>query len=107
MDMAIGCDTLATSYYETSPVRKSTIFTTRDEPKYQISDSTGVAWILGREYYLPNEVSDFRSDVRSLFWFSYRKGFKPIGGTGNLKSDAGWGCCYRCGQMLMGHVLTR
>ncbi|KAI6653288.1 Cysteine protease ATG4A [Oopsacas minuta] len=105
MDMSLSCDTIANTQIDTSPLRKSTCYT--HEQTTHISDSTGAAWLLGREYYLPQEKPEFISDVNSLLWFSYRKGFKPIGGSGNLKSDTGWGCCYRCGQMLMGHSLIR
>ena len=108
MDMALNCDTIATTQNDKSPNRQTNLFSReRRQTKNHISDSTGVSWLLGREYYLPQESDYFLSDVKSLFWFTYRKGFKPIGGTGNLKSDTGWGCCYRCGQMLMGHTLIR
>eukprot|EP00800_Vazella_pourtalesii_P023889 TRINITY_DN992_c1_g1_i9.p1 TRINITY_DN992_c1_g1~~TRINITY_DN992_c1_g1_i9.p1 ORF type:complete len:170 (+),score=27.81 TRINITY_DN992_c1_g1_i9:145-654(+) len=107
MDMALSCDTIATSQSDTSPIRKPYYSPERTHNKFHITDSIGAAWLLGREFYLPQEFNDFLSDVKSLFWFSYRKGFKPIGGSGSLKSDAGWGCCYRCGQMLMGHTLIR
>ena len=105
--MALSCDTIATSQSDTSPIRKPYYSPERTHNKFHITDSIGAAWLLGREFYLPQEFNDFLSDVKSLFWFSYRKGFKPIGGSGSLKSDAGWGCCYRCGQMLMGHTLIR
>ena len=108
MDMALNCDTIATSQFYKSPNRQTPLFSQeRKKTRHHISDSAGVSWLLGREFYLPQESDDFLADVKSLFWFTYRKGYKPIGGTGNLKSDTGWGCCYRCGQMLMGHTLIR
>ncbi|KAJ1349329.1 hypothetical protein KIN20_004828 [Parelaphostrongylus tenuis] len=42
----------------------------------------------------------------SRLWFTYRKDFAPIGGTGP-ETDQGWGCMLRCAQMLLGEVLLR
>jgi len=51
-----------------------------------------------------SELEDIRRDIRSRLWFSYRKGFVPIGDTG-ITSDKGWGCMLRCGQMVVAQAL--
>uniref|UniRef100_A0A8C7ZIE1 Cysteine protease n=1 Tax=Oryzias sinensis TaxID=183150 RepID=A0A8C7ZIE1_9TELE len=53
----------------------------------------------------PNaEREQLLSDVASRLWFTYRKNFPPIGGTGPT-SDTGWGCMLRCGQMILAEAL--
>lgn len=54
---------------------------------------------------MKTDKSELLSDVRSRLWFTYRKKFSPIGGTGP-SSDAGWGCMLRCGQMILGQALV-
>lgn len=61
-------------------------------------------WILGKRYNAMTEVEEIRQDMRSRLWFSYRKGFVPIGDSG-LTSDKGWGCMLRCGQMVLSQAL--
>uniref|UniRef100_A0A2D4PVU3 Cysteine protease n=1 Tax=Micrurus surinamensis TaxID=129470 RepID=A0A2D4PVU3_MICSU len=46
------------------------------------------AWILGRQHHLKTEKSKLLSDIGSCLWFTYRRKFSPIGGTGP-SSDAG------------------
>eukprot|EP01060_Flectonema_neradi_P008998 TRINITY_DN1643_c0_g3_i2.p1 TRINITY_DN1643_c0_g3~~TRINITY_DN1643_c0_g3_i2.p1 ORF type:complete len:192 (+),score=40.83 TRINITY_DN1643_c0_g3_i2:844-1419(+) len=47
--------------------------------------------------------------LQSKTWFSYRKGFnlKKEGEKQKFKTDAGWGCVHRCGQMLLINALAR
>lgn len=68
--------------------------------------SRGPVWILGRRYSGRGEEEELRKDVQSRLWFTYRRGFGPIGGTGPC-SDQGWGCMLRCGQMLLAEALSR
>lgn len=61
-------------------------------------------WILGKKYSALHDLELIRQDIQSRLWFSYRKGFVPIGDSG-LTSDKGWGCMLRCGQMLIAQAL--
>uniref|UniRef100_A0A8D1B653 Cysteine protease n=1 Tax=Sus scrofa TaxID=9823 RepID=A0A8D1B653_PIG len=61
-------------------------------------------WILGRKYSIFTEKDEILADVASRLWFTYRKNFPAIGGTGPT-SDTGWGCMLRCGQMIFAQAL--
>ncbi|XP_060792557.1 cysteine protease ATG4A [Neoarius graeffei] len=69
-----------------------------------LPDTEELVWILGQSYNVKTEKSALLSDVHSRLWFTYRKKFSPIGGTGP-SSDTGWGCMLRCGQMILAHAL--
>ncbi|ESO12244.1 hypothetical protein HELRODRAFT_105249 [Helobdella robusta] len=62
-------------------------------------------WFLGKQYIVPAEKTILEEDVLTRFWFTYRKGFTAIGGTGPT-TDQGWGCMLRCGQMMVAHSLV-
>lgn len=51
------------------------------------------------------ELNTIRHDILSRLWFTYRKGFVPIGGDDGLTTDKGWGCMLRCGQMVLAQAL--
>ncbi|XP_044597052.1 cysteine protease ATG4B isoform X2 [Cotesia glomerata] len=64
-------------------------------------------WILGKKYNAMKELETIRRDIKSKLWFTYRKGFIPIGGNSSaFTSDKGWGCMLRCGQMVLAQALV-
>ncbi|XP_062521684.1 cysteine protease ATG4B-like [Corticium candelabrum] len=67
----------------------------------------GPIWILGECLELDGEREKklLKEIIYSKLWFTYRKNFRAIGGTG-YTSDAGWGCTLRCGQMMLAQALT-
>ncbi|XP_062867225.1 cysteine protease ATG4A isoform X2 [Trichomycterus rosablanca] len=69
-----------------------------------LPDTDEPVWILGQCYSVKTEKSELLNDVHSRLWFTYRKKFCPIGGTGP-SSDTGWGCMLRCGQMILAQAL--
>ncbi|KAE8584371.1 hypothetical protein XENTR_v10020936 [Xenopus tropicalis] len=70
----------------------------------ELPDSDEPVYILGKQYDMKTEKCNLQSDIVSRLWFTYRKKFSPIGGTGP-SSDAGWGCMLRCGQMMLAQAL--
>ncbi|CAB3984944.1 Cysteine protease ATG4B [Paramuricea clavata] len=61
-------------------------------------------WILGKQY--DGKYDEIQNAVKACLWFTYRKGFPAIGGTGP-SSDSGWGCMLRSGQMILAEALLR
>ncbi|XP_044734329.1 cysteine protease ATG4B [Chrysoperla carnea] len=70
-----------------------------------IPQTSEPVWILGKKYNATQELEIIRRDILSKLWFTYRKGFVPIGGCDGLTSDKGWGCMLRCGQMVLAQAL--
>lgn len=62
-------------------------------------------WILGKKYNAVKQLTLIRQDILTRLWFTYRKGFVPIGGDDGLTTDKGWGCMLRCGQMVLAQAL--
>eukprot|EP00051_Salpingoeca_urceolata_P020735 m.315293 g.315293 ORF g.315293 m.315293 type:complete len:369 (+) comp19674_c2_seq9:1183-2289(+) len=63
--------------------------------------------LLGRKYELDKEGDGrarFFRDMSRFLWFTYRRGFAPIGNTAH-QTDSGWGCMLRCGQMLLAQAM--
>uniref|UniRef100_A0A914X332 Cysteine protease n=1 Tax=Plectus sambesii TaxID=2011161 RepID=A0A914X332_9BILA len=84
------CVTMEPGYYEFE-----------DHAFFEIDDPV---FILGREFNAKQDLEEIKHFIRSRLWFTYRKNFMPIGGTGPV-SDQGWGCMLRCGQMLLAQSL--
>jgi cysteine protease ATG4 len=61
-------------------------------------------WIFGEEFHT---ASDLNKLTENILYFSYRQNFLPILSSAPVTSDAGWGCMYRVGQMLLANVLWR
>lgn len=62
-------------------------------------------WVLGKQYDREQELERIREDIHSRLWFTYRRGFVPIGHPDGHTSDRGWGCMLRCGQMVLAQAL--
>ncbi|PAA64641.1 hypothetical protein BOX15_Mlig025225g2 [Macrostomum lignano] len=68
-----------------------------DEPLY----------LLGHAYSTKHDREDIRLDHLSRLWVTYRRDFSPIGGSEGPKTDKGWGCMLRCGQMMLAEAIVR
>ena len=50
-------------------------------------------------------LEDFKLDFKSRIWFTYRTDLPTLPDS-RLKSDIGWGCMLRCGQMLLAQAFV-
>ncbi|KAK6105853.1 Peptidase C54 family protein [Brugia pahangi] len=75
-----------------------------DAQNYALFDSNLPIYLLGEKFTSRGDMARLKEFMASLLWFTYRKNFQPIGGTGPT-TDQGWGCMLRCGQMLLARVL--
>ena len=57
--------------------------------------------MLGKRY---TSYEQAEKDFSELFWFTYRKEMKICG---EIKTDLGWGCLIRVGQMLLANSLKK
>ncbi|XP_018655480.1 autophagin-1 (C54 family) [Schistosoma mansoni] len=64
-------------------------------------------YILGCKYDSLDDREEIARHLNSRLWMTYRKGFSPIGSRNGPKSDAGWGCMHRCGQMILAEAMLR
>ncbi|CAH8645174.1 unnamed protein product [Schistosoma mattheei] len=64
-------------------------------------------YILGCKYDSLDDREEIARHLKSRLWMTYRKGFSPIGSRNGPKSDAGWGCMHRCGQMILAEAMLR
>ncbi|CAH8682308.1 unnamed protein product [Schistosoma rodhaini] len=64
-------------------------------------------YILGCKYDSLDDREEIALHLKSRLWMTYRKGFSPIGSRNGPKSDAGWGCMHRCGQMILAEAMLR
>ncbi|KJH44254.1 peptidase family C54 [Dictyocaulus viviparus] len=69
-------------------------------------ETTDQIFLLGNHFNVNEGLDPVKKYVTSRLWFTYRRNFAPIGGTGP-ETDQGWGCMLRCAQMLLGEVLLR
>eukprot|EP00088_Acartia_fossae_P058855 TRINITY_DN6932_c0_g1_i7.p1 TRINITY_DN6932_c0_g1~~TRINITY_DN6932_c0_g1_i7.p1 ORF type:complete len:538 (-),score=75.45 TRINITY_DN6932_c0_g1_i7:387-2000(-) len=67
-------------------------------------DTLQPIYILGEKWSAKHDLEELKQIVQSRIWFTYRKDFPPIGSS-ECKSDQGWGCMLRCGQMLLASCL--
>jgi cysteine protease ATG4 len=64
---------------------------------------------LGQSYdqLNPKQHQLFMKDFASRIWITYRRNFFISISNISFSSDTGWGCMYRCAQMIMAEALVR
>ena len=63
-------------------------------------------WLLGQCYHrkLNGKENTFNYDFYSKIWLTYRREFEEFRGT-TMRTDCGWGCMIRSGQMMLANAL--
>ncbi|CAG0914162.1 unnamed protein product [Notodromas monacha] len=61
--------------------------------------------ILGRKYRIPEDETVMRRDFASRIWLTYRRDMPCPLPHSNLRSDCGWGCMIRSGQMILAQTI--
>jgi cysteine protease ATG4 len=52
-------------------------------------------------------VREIQQAFNDIVWFTYRRNFSANLASSTFKSDAGWGCMLRTGQMMLFQALKR
>lgn len=81
-------------------------------------DRNSAVWMLGHCYHKrrnsqsngngeedDDAIREFALDFASRVWMTYRRDMEELS-PGGLKSDCGWGCMIRSGQMLVANALV-
>ena len=90
------------------------IYAFRSRPTH-LNSTTQRMCILGNTYALTQDNSkdvnkEVDDDLKHIVWFCYRKNFDAIkldSMSGELRTDSGWGCMIRVGQMMLYIFLNR
>uniref|UniRef100_A0A1D1ZNK5 Cysteine protease n=1 Tax=Auxenochlorella protothecoides TaxID=3075 RepID=A0A1D1ZNK5_AUXPR len=107
--------TLSSSYYTLRRALK--LNRLRDLLQQSALAPDAPIWIMGQEYAASPELGQEEQEevlrelvccFQSIIWMTYRSHFAPITvGDSHLRTDAGWGCTLRSGQMIMAQGLRR
>lgn len=85
---------------------------TRFEVEKELPNIIGQMRVLDQKYCgfvnVNPQIQLFKKQLQSLTQFTYRETFlQPISSAPEIKTDAGWSCMHRTGQMLIMEALKR